>query len=76
MIEDVLQFITDYSSIPLSGFDAHYIIHSTNVKFNPSVSTCSFVLTLPLHLGDFNKCKEIMIEAIISVHGFELRHVG
>lgn len=70
--EDVLQFITGCSSIPPGGFDSNFTIHFTNDKCYPTVSTCSFDITLPLHLGDYNKFKEVMIESIISGPGFGL----
>ncbi|CAG2227582.1 G2H3 [Mytilus edulis] len=57
--EDVLQFITGCSSIPPGGFDSNFTIHFTNDKCYPTVSTCSFDITLPLHLGITTNSKRL-----------------
>ncbi|XP_052081183.1 G2/M phase-specific E3 ubiquitin-protein ligase-like [Mytilus californianus] len=69
-IEDVLKFVTGCSNVPPGGFDARFILGFTEEKRYPSVSTCTFEVTLPLNLTEFKMFKDVMIEAIVSGPGF------
>ena len=69
-LEDVLKFLSGCSIIPPGGFDSDLTLNFTEESRYPSVSTCTFTLTLPLNLNVYQRFKEILIESIISGPGF------
>ena len=68
-VQKLLKFITGCSLIHPGGFDSDFTIHFTEEKRFPFVSTCTFELTLPLHLNRYSDFKSVMIESIISGPG-------
>ena len=72
-----LKWLTGCKSIPPLGFPKGFTVKFVHgcqdkCKCRPTVSTCFFILNLPLHISNEDEMKDIMDSAVNDSKGFGL----
>ena len=74
-MECFLMWVTESKSVPPLGFSKVFtcrFVHDCNdgCRCRPTVSTCDFIIKLPVHLQNDQDIKDIMLSAINDSLGF------